>query len=302
MRYFCSPYHQDSGLFPFIGQLERAAGFERKDGPAVRLEKLETLVAANMPAQGDLELLAELLALPWDDRDPAPDLTPQRKKEKTFDALMHQIAGLAEQQPVLMIFEDLHWADPSSRELLDLIVEQIERISVLLIATSRPEFQAPWADRAHATTLSLRRLGRDESGRLIRELVGGVADMPIAVIEEIVERTDGVPLFLEELTKAVLENAAVGTIPAASATVPVTLHASLMARLDRLGPIAKEVAQAGAAIGREFSYELLAAAAQRTEAELQDGFGRLVAAGLLFQRGLPPWPLSPKPMDQYCTS
>ena len=172
--------------------------------------------------------------------------------------------------------------------MLDLIVEQIERISVLLIATSRPEFQAPWADRAHATTLSLRRLGRDESGRLIRELVGGVADMPIAVIEEIVERTDGVPLFLEELTKAVLENAAVGTIPAASATVPVTLHASLMARLDRLGPIAKEVAQAGAAIGREFSYELLAAAAQRTEAELQDGFGRLVAAGLLFQRGLPP--------------
>ena len=288
LRYFCSPYHQDSGLFPFIGQLERAAGFERKDGPAVRLEKLETLVAANMPAQGDLELLAELLALPWDDRDPAPDLTPQRKKEKTFDALMHQIAGLAEQQPVLMIFEDLHWADPSSRELLDLIVEQIERMSVLLIATSRPEFQAPWADRAHATTLSLRRLGRDESGRLIRELVGGVADMPIAVIEEIVERTDGVPLFLEELTKAVLENAAVGTIPAASATVPVTLHASLMARLDRLGPIAKEVAQAGAAIGREFSYELLAAAAQRTEAELQDGFGRLVAAGLLFQRGLPP--------------
>jgi class 3 adenylate cyclase/predicted ATPase len=288
LRYFCSPYHQDSALFPFVGQLERAAGFERDDTPAARLEKLETLLAANMPAQGDLQFFAELLGVPLDNRYPTLDLTPQRKKERTFEALLHQLAGLAKQQPVLMMFEDLHWADPSSRELLDLMVEQIERTSVLLIATFRPEFQAPWADRAHVTTLSLRRLGRDESGRLIRGLLGDAADLPIAVLDEIVERTDGVPLFLEELTKAVLENTAVGTIPAASTRVPATLHASLMARLDRLGPIAKEIAQAGAAIGREFSYELVAAAAQRTEAELQGGLGRLVAAGLVFQRGAPP--------------
>jgi predicted ATPase len=157
----------------------------------------------------------------------------------------------------------------------------------LLIATFRPEFQAPWADRPHVTTVSLRRLGRDESGWLVRGLVGDTADLSSEVLDEIVQRTDGVPLFLEELTKAVLENT-VGSIPATSARVPATLHASLMARLDRLGLLAKETAQVGAAIGRDFSYELLAAAAQRTEAELRDGLGRLVDSGLVFQRGAPP--------------
>src|SRR3984893_3111432 len=186
-----------------------------------------------------------------------------------------------------MGFEDLHWADPSSRDLLDLVVEQIERMPVLLIATFRPEFQAPWADRPHVTTVSLRRLGRDESGWLLRGLVGDTADLSSEVLDEIVQRTDGVPLFLEELTKAVLENT-VGSIPATSARVPATLHASLMARLDRLGLLAKEIAQVGPAIGRDFSYEPLAAAAQRTEAELRDGLGRLVSAGLVFQRGAPP--------------
>src|SRR5205823_5589873 len=167
----------------------------------------------------------------------------------------------------------------------DLMVEQIERMRVLMIATFRPEFQAPWADRPHVTTVALRRLGRDESGQLVRGLIDDAADLSRGVMDEIVERTDGVQLFLEELTKAVLENAAAGAILATSSTVPATLHASLMARHDRLGPIAKEIAQVGAAIGREFSYELLAAAAQRTEAELRDGLGRLVDAGLMFQRG-----------------
>jgi class 3 adenylate cyclase/predicted ATPase len=288
LRYFCSPHRQDSALFPFIGQLERAAGFERDHTSAAKLDKLEVLVAANAPAEGDVQSLAELLAVPLDDRYPALDLTPQRKKEKTFEALSRQLAGLTQRQPVLMIFEDLHWADPSSRELLDLIVEQIERMRVLLIATFRPEFQAPWADRPHVTTVALRRLGRDESGQLIRGLIRDAGNLSRGMTDEIVERTDGVPLFLEELTKAVLENAAVGAIPATSLAVPATLHASLMARLDRLGPIAKEIAQVGAAIGREFPYTLLAAAAQRTEAELRDGLRRLVDAGLVFQRGVPP--------------
>ena len=288
LRYFCSPHRQDSALFPFIAQLERAAGFERDDRPAARLDKLEALVAANAPAEGDVQSLAELLAVPLDNRYPALELTPQRKKDKTFEAMLRQVAGLAERQPVLMIFEDLHWADPSSRELLDLTVQQIERMRVLLIATFRPEFQAPWADRPHVTTLSLRRLGRDESDRLIRGLIGDAVNLSGGVVDEIIERTDGVPLFLEELTKAVLENAAVGTIPATSLAVPATLHASLMARLDRLGPIAKEIAQVGAAIGRGFSYELLAAAAQRSAAELRDGLRRLVDAELVFQRGVPP--------------
>jgi class 3 adenylate cyclase/predicted ATPase len=288
LRYFCASHNQDSALFPFIGQLERGAGFERDDRPAVRLDKLEALVAANAPAAGDVQSLAELLGTPLDGRYPALDLTPQRRKEKTFEALLRQIAGLAQRRPVLMIFEDLHWADPSSRELLDLTVEQIERTPVLLIATFRPEFQAPWADRPHVTTLSLRRLDRDESDRLIRGLIGDTTNLSGGVVEEIVERTDGVPLFLEELTKAVLENAAVGTIPATSLSVPATLHASLTARLDRLGPIAKEIAQTGAAIGRDFSYELLTATAQRSTADLEEALARLVGARLVFRRGMPP--------------
>jgi class 3 adenylate cyclase len=296
LRYFCSPHHQDSALFPFIAQLERAAGFERDDTPSARLDKLAALVAANAPTEGDVPFLAELLSLPLDNRYPPLDLTPQRKKEKAFEALLRQLAGLARRQPVLMIFEDLHWADPTSRELLDLTVEQIERLPVLLIATFRPEFQAPWTGQARVTALSLRRLGREESDELVYSLIGA-ATLSAEVVNEIVERTDGVPLFLEEMTKAVIEARGSGdddgsiiaaAVPASALTVPATLHASLMARLDRLGPMAKEIAQVGAAIGREFSYELLAVTAQWSEAKLREAAGRLVEAGLVFQRGVPP--------------
>jgi class 3 adenylate cyclase len=293
LRYFCSPHYQDSALFPFIAQLERAGGFEREDTPGARLEKLEALVAANAPAEGDVQLIAEMLSVPFGGRYPALNLTPQRKKEKTFEALLRQLAGLARREPVLMIFEDLHWADPSSCELLDLTVERIARLPVLLVATFRPEFQPPWTGQPHVTALSLRRLGRDESEELVSGLVGNSAPLPTELLDEIVERTDGVPLFLEELTKAVLEAKGSGvstaaSVPAASLAVPATLHASLMARLDRLGPTAKEIAQVGAAIGREFSYELLAATAQRAEVELREAVGRLVDAGLVFQRGPAP--------------
>jgi predicted ATPase len=292
LRYFCSPHHQDSAFFPFIGQLERASGFKRDDTPSMRLDKLGTLVATNAPAEGDLPLLAELVSVPLDNRDPALDLTPQRKKEKTFEALLRQLVALAHWRPLLILFEDLHWADPTSRELLDLIVEQIERMPVLLVATFRPEYQLPWTGQPHVTTLSLRRLGRNESGELVRGVIGAAARLSGDVIDEIVARTDGVPLFLEELTKAVIETAAAGrelmAIPAASATVPATLHASLLARLDRLGSAAKEVVQLGAAIGRGFSYELLTAAGQWTDSELRSALGRLVAAGLLLQREMPP--------------
>jgi len=289
LRYFCSPHHQDSALFPFIAQLELAARFEREDTPAARLEKLEALVAANAPAEGDVQLIADMLSVPLDARHAALELTPQRGKEKTFEALLRQLAGLARRQPVLMILEDLHWADPSSLELLDLIAEQIARLPVLLVATFRPEFQSPWTGQPHVTSLSLRRLGRDESEELVSGLVGNSAALPTELLDEIIERTDGVPLFLEELTKAVLESANPGAritaTPPPSLAVPATLHASLMARLDRIGAAAKEIAQMGAAIGREFSYDLLAVIAQRTEAELQGAVGRLVDAGLVFQRG-----------------
>jgi TolB-like protein/class 3 adenylate cyclase/predicted ATPase len=297
LRYFCSPHHQDSALFPIIGQLERAAGFEGGDTPEAKLDKLAALIAANAPAEGDVPLLAELLSVPFGGRYVALDLTAQRKKEKTFEALLRQFAGLARQQPVLMIFEDLHWADPTSRELLDLIVEQVERLPALLIATFRPEFHPSWTGQSHLTTFSLRRLGPEESDELVRGMVGNIAALSSEVVDEIVERSDGVPLFLEELTKAVIEiatagadagNSAGSAAPATSLAVPATLHASLIARLDHLGPTAREIAQVGAAIGRDFSYELLAATAERTEAELRDALGRLVDAGLVFQRGVVP--------------
>jgi class 3 adenylate cyclase/tetratricopeptide (TPR) repeat protein len=297
LRCFCSPHHQDSALFPSIDQLERAAGFTRDDTLEAKLDKLEAVLTPNAPAEGDVALLAELLSLPFGDRYPALDFTPQRKKEKTFEALWRQFAGLARRQPVLMIYEDLHWADPTSRELLDLSVELVARVPVLLIATFRPEFEPPWTDQPHVETLPLRRLERAESEELVRGIIGTAATLSSEIVEEIVERTDGVPLFIEELTKAVVETAisgadavktTVSSVPASPQAVPATLHASLMARLDRLGSTAKEVLQFGAAIGREFSNELLAAVEQWTDMALAGTLHRLVNAGLLFRHGLPP--------------
>jgi predicted ATPase len=297
MRFFCSPHHQDSALFPFIGQLERAAGFARDDPLSVKLDKLEALIAPNPPVESDAPLLAELLSLPFDNRYPVLDLTPPRKKEKIFEALLRQFTGLARRQPLLMIFEDLHWADPTSHELIDLTISQVARMPMLVVATFRPEFQPPWTGRRHVTTLPLRRLGREEAGQLVRGIIAATVALSSEIVDEIVERTDGVPLFLEELTQAVVETAisgadpgkaAVLSVPAPSPAIPATLHASLMARLDRLGSTAKEVLQLGAAIGREFSYELLAAAGQWTDPELRNALGRLIAAGLVFQRDTPP--------------
>jgi class 3 adenylate cyclase/predicted ATPase len=288
LRYFCAPHHQDSALHPIIGQLGRAAGFEREDTPEVKLDKLAVLAPAS-PEDG--ALLAELLSLPTEGRFPSLQLTPQRKKEKTFDALLRQFEALARQRPVLMLFEDVHWIDPSSRELLDLLVERVARLPVLLFVTFRSEFQPPWTGQAHVTVLVLNRLDQREGTVLVQRVVGAGA-LPGDVVREIVKRTDGVPLFVEELTKVVLEGGSAGTaLPRAGATppnVPATLHASLMARLDRLGPATKEVAQVGAVLGREFSYELLAAVAQRNAAELDTALDQLVLAGLAFRRGTPP--------------
>ena len=293
LRYFCSPHHQDSALYPVIVQLERAAGFARDDGPEAKLDKLETLLG---PAAeiGDVSLLVELLSVPGGDRFAPLELSPQRKKERTFAALLRQLEGLARTQPVLMIFEDLHWIDPTSREFLDLVLARIDRLPVLLVATFRPEFQPPWVGQAHVTVIALNRLGRGDGAAMVERLAGNAALLPPDVIAEIVERTDGVPLFVEEMTKAVLEAGAergreiAASVPSAGLGVPATLQASLMARLDRLGPAAKGVAQIGAAIGREFSYELAASVGELAEERLQDALQRLVDAGLVFQRGTPP--------------
>src|SRR3984893_9234777 len=270
LRYFCSPHHQDSALYPVIVQLERAAGFARDDGPEAKLDKLATLLGQAAEA-GDISLLVELLSLPGGDRFAPLELSPQRKKEGTFAALLRQLEGLARQQPVLMIFEDLHWIDPTSRDFLDLVLARIARLPVLLVATFRPEFQPPWVGQPYVTVIALNRLGRGDGAAMVEQLAGSAASLPPEMIAEIVERTDGVPLFVEEMTKAVIEagadrgRASIAAVPPSSLAVPATLHASLLGRLDRLGPAAKNVAQVGAAIGRDFSYELLAAAAQLTE-------------------------------------
>jgi predicted ATPase len=293
LRYFCSPHDQDSALYPFIGQLERAAGFARDDTTATKLDKLEALLGDGAEP-GDLWLIAEMLSLSGGERFPPLDLSPQRKKERTLAALLRRLQALARRQPVSMIFEDLHWIDPTSRELLDLTVEEITGLPVLLVATYRPEFQPPWVGGSQVTVVALNRLGRNEGASLVHQLAGNLGALPPDVVDEIVERTDGVPLFVEELTKAVVEAGtdrgygSISAVPSSSLAVPATLHASLLGRLDRLGPSAKNVAQVGAAIGRDFSHELLAAAVPLAEPDLQEALRRLVEAGLVFQRGAPP--------------
>jgi predicted ATPase/class 3 adenylate cyclase len=295
LRYFCSAHHQDSALHPTIGQLERAAGFERGDTPEIKLRKLEALLAPTSSPIADLPLVAELLHIPAGDLYPPSRLNPQRKKEETFAALLRQLVALTQRQPVFLVYEDVHWIDPSSRELLDRVVDRVAGLPVLLLITFRPEFRSPWTGQSHVTMLALSRLDRRQGATLAQRVAGNKA-LPGDTMEEIIKRTDGVPLFIEELTKAVVEvhagqdstkNARVTTALSGLA-VPATLHASLMARLDRLGPGPKEMAQIGAAIGREFSYELLAAVAGQSEREMRDSLARLVTSELVFQRGPPP--------------
>ena len=293
LRYFCSPQHTDSAFYPIIGQMERAAGLAHDDTPQARLNKLDALLAQTSTTKQDAALFAEMLSLPNDGRYPALDLAPQQRRQRTLEALTAQLAGLASQQPVLMIFEDAHWTDPTSLEAFGRSVDRIKTLPALLIITFRPEFNAPWVGQPHVTTLTLNRLGERDAAAIIERLVGN-KELPADVMAEIVERTDGIPLFVEEMTKAVLEAESEGearrtaaVVPSPALAVPASLHASLMARLDRLGP-AKEVAQIGAAIGREFSHALLAAVVRKPEAELGSALDRLVAAGLLFRQGVPP--------------
>jgi class 3 adenylate cyclase/predicted ATPase len=293
LRYFCSPHHHDSALHPFITQIERAAGFARDERAEQKLGKLRGLLAPGARGDDEIELLAELLSLPNSAAD--LNLSPQRKRQKLFEALLHQLESLARSRPVLMVFEDAHWIDPSSRELLDLIFTRVSELDVLLVVTFRPEFQHAWSGQPHVSMLALNRLGERDGATLVERLAGN-AGLSHEIVDEIVDRADGVPLFVEELTKAVLESAdrdncaaaVLAASPLPNLAIPATLHASLIARLDRLGPVAKEVAQIGAMIGREFSYELIQPVAQRPKPDLETALDRLTNAGLLFCRGMPP--------------
>jgi class 3 adenylate cyclase/predicted ATPase len=294
LRYFCSPYHQDSALFPFIDQLRRSSELASDDQPSVKLDKLQALVARAAPPNEDFAFLADLLSLPVSERHPLPNLSPQRKKDRTLEALLRQLEGLSGQLPVVVVFEDAHWMDPTSRELLDLAVERVRSLPVLLVITFRPEFQPPWVGQPQVTMLALNRLDRRDRTALVEQIAGS-KPLPIEVVSQIADRTDGVPLFVEELTKSVLESGVLreesdryvldSTLPPLA--IPMTLHDSLMARLDRLASV-RLVAQIGAAIGREFSYALLRTVSRLPEDELDAALERLVASQLVFQRGTAP--------------
>ncbi len=295
LRFFCLPHHQDSALYPSIAQLERAAGFRREDTAEQRLEKLEAVLAQGTNDLGQVvPLLADLLAIPARDRYPPLELSPQKRKEKTLQAQVAQIEGLAARQPVLMVWEDVHWSDPTTCESLDLIIDRVPRLRVLMVITFRPEFTPPWIGRPHVTMLTLNRLSRQKRAEMIAFMIGGKA-LPKTIADQIIDRTDGVPLFIEELTKTVVESgivteagdhyAAAG--PVASLAIPTSLHASLLARLDRLAPT-RGVAQIGAALGRSFSYELIRAVAGMPQQKLNEALEQLASAELIFRRGTPP--------------
>jgi class 3 adenylate cyclase/predicted ATPase len=293
LRYFCSPRHTDSALYPIISQMERAAGFTHDDNAQAKLNKLDALLARSFTPRRDAALLADMLSLPNDERYPTLELDPQQRRQKTLEALTAQLEELAQAKPVLMIFEDVHWIDPTSLEAVGRALDRLRTLGVLLIVTYRPEFEPLWIGRPYVTALTLTRLDEGEITAMIDRVTGNKA-LPRSIRQDIIERTDGVPLFVEEMTKAVLEAESEGeaqrttaAVPSPALAVPASLHASLMARLDRLGS-AKEVAQIGAAIGREFSYALIAAVARKAEADLASALDRLTAAGLLFRQGAPP--------------
>jgi class 3 adenylate cyclase len=295
LRYFCSPHHQDSALHPIITQLKRAAGIRRNDTDEQRLTKLEAVLARAVDDLGEsVPLFAELLNIPIGDRYPPLELTPQSRKEKTLHAQLALAAGLAAQQPVLMVFEDVHWSDPTTRALLEILVDRTPGLRVLLIATFRPEFASPWGDRQHVDLLDLGRLPPGQCARMIGHLTHGKA-LPREIADQILDRTDGVPLFVEELTKTILEsglvreagNAYLATGLVNPTAIPTTLHASLLARLDRLAPM-RDLAQLGAALGRHFSYDLISAVAQLPKRQVDESLAQLERAELIFRRGMPP--------------
>jgi class 3 adenylate cyclase/tetratricopeptide (TPR) repeat protein len=292
LRYQCSPYHTNSALYPFIAQLERSAGFKLEDASEQKLEKLDAILAidkSRVPAAA--ALFSALLSIPFGDKYAPLALSPTQQRRQTMAAVLDQIEGLARQRPTLLFFEDLHWADATSLELLDLMIERIRRLSVLALFTFRPEFKTPWVGLPNVSTLTLGGLDRSHIQTMVAQVTGG-RPLPIEVTEQIVVKTGGNPLFIEELTKAVLEAGILveeaqsyrlnGALPPLA--IPATLHDSLMARLDRLAAV-KEIAQIGAAIGREFSYPLLRALAGRDDTALKDALAQLEDAELVFHRG-----------------
>jgi class 3 adenylate cyclase/tetratricopeptide (TPR) repeat protein len=299
IEFRCSPYHQNSTLYPIIDHLQRLLQFAQTDAPAAKLEKLQhTLSHSRFPQADTLPLLAALLSLPHPEATPPITVSPQKQKEKTQAALMAWLVEEAEKAAVYCTWEDLHWADPSTLEVLTLFLDQVPTTRLLALLTFRPEFTPPWGNRSHLSQMTLSRLGRPHVETMVEKVTRGKA-LPAEVVQHIVAKTDGVPLFVEELTKTVLESVeSIGSVESMESEgrlgrsaiplgIPATLQDALMARLDRLES-AKEIAQLSATLGREFSYELLQAVSPLDEATLQHGLKQLVAAELVYQRGLAP--------------
>jgi class 3 adenylate cyclase/predicted ATPase len=291
MRYSCSPQHQGSALYPVISQVMRAAGISRGDSDDEKSDKLCSLLAPSIEDPCDLALISDLLSISVEDRYPQVELSPQARKLRTFAALRAVIGEVSSRAPLLIVFEDVHWIDPTSLELIELCIDTAEHQNLLLIITSRPGFSPPWANRPYVTHLPLNRLTRSHALEMIKNIAGPLA-LPDQVFEQILDRADGVPLFVEELTKTVIESGLVRTGHAAAAplvtqAIPSTLQASLLERLDRMSPV-RDVVQIAAAIGREFAFELLSAVYRFSEDQLKEALRKLVAAELIYRRTDPP--------------
>jgi predicted ATPase len=295
LRYQCSPYHRDSALYPFVQQFERAASIEAQESPEVKLDKLENVLGLATDRINEVApLIASILSIPTGTRYPPLSLSPAQQRRQTLYALLDQMEALAKKEPVLLVFEDAHWADATSLELLDLAIERVRRLPVLVLLTYRPEFEAPWKGLPYVESIVLGRLDRVEAERLVDRVTGG-RSLPVEVLAQVIAKTDGVPLFIEELTKNLMESGLLieepdryrldGPLPPLA--IPSTLQDSLMARLDRLATV-REIAQIGAAIGREFSYPLLHAVVGRDEATLRAAIAQLEDSELVFRDGSPP--------------
>ncbi len=295
LRLHCSPYFVNSAFYPIIDNFERALRFARDDTPEQKLKKLEALVVGQYGRpREDLRFLAAMLSIPCEERYGAVAMTPQKFKDETLRALVDTTEAIARRQPTVELFEDIHWADPTTLEVIDLLIHRVRNIPLLVVLTHRPEFASRWSHYGHVAALTLTKLTRPQSSAMVSRLSGGKT-LPADLLEQILAKTDGVPLFVEELTKSILELADLRDAGdrweyaghGRSLAIPLTLRDSLMARLDRFAPV-KEIAQIGGAIGREFSWELLAAVAPHAKAELDQALAQLVELGLAFQQGTPP--------------
>jgi predicted ATPase len=295
LRLHCSPHYVNTAFYPIIDNFERVLRFGRDDTAEQKLDKLEALVVGQYGGpRDDVRFIAAMLSIPCDERYGTVAMTAPKFKDETLRALVDTTVAIARRQPTVMLFEDLHWADPTTLELMNLLIHRVRNIPLLVVLSHRPEFSSRWSHYGHVAALTLTKLTRPQSGAMVSRLCAGKA-LPADLVEQVLAKTDGVPLFVEELTKSILESADLRDAGdrweyagrAGTQAIPLTLRDSLMARLDRFAPV-KEIAQIGAAIGREFSYELIAAVAPHSEPELDQALAQLTASGLAFQQGTPP--------------